>query len=353
MGKNWPPTAQLASVSPNDASLAMECAEAIGECAANLKCNDLDASKTCVLKKNNGCSASVFFQVAQAKIQKACGEKDSCNDDCQEAIKAEIKQAVTKVEETLKHMKPPTAPLASVATKDPSLEMACAEAIGKCAADLKCDDLDASKECVLKKNNGCSASVFFRKAVVEVNDACKKDSCGDACEEEIKNEIKKAVEKVEDMAKEMERWYPPTGPPTAFAPLVSWGEDDAQEEYENGYCMLAIKECAPLLDCNNFAPAQECVAKQNVCDPTFLGKKAEEIKQGCSESGDGKKKVQDEIDRRVGELKLRFVKEKLASETCKDAANQCDKIDAIEPCLENAGCGRPEMFAMLRYYCTP
>merc|ERR1712232_570634 len=208
----------------------MQCTVAIGECGGQLKCDNLDASKQCVLKQHAGCENNAVFQQAAHDIKDACEKETQCDAACEAEIKKAIEQ---KVEQKLKEMQcdaackaeikkaflnnmgemdkemkeakeevkkywPPTAPLAS----DSSLDIQCTVAIGECGGQLKCDNPDASKQCVLKQQAGCENNAVFQQAAHDIKDACEKETqCDAACEAEIKKAIE---QKVEQKLKEMQ-----------------------------------------------------------------------------------------------------------------------------------------------------
>merc|ERR1712232_66489 len=177
----------------------MQCTVAIGECGGQLKCDNLDASKQCVLKQHAGCENNAVFQQAAHDIKDACEKETQCDAACEAEIKKAIKQQVDK---KLKELIP----------KDNSLDMACAVAIGQCGEQLKCNDLDASKQCVIGKNARCTESVVFLTAALEIKDACEKE---DQCDADCGAKIKKAIEqevlaKIQEIAKEMKHDWPPS-----------------------------------------------------------------------------------------------------------------------------------------------
>merc|ERR1712050_29099 len=97
--KKWqpPPTgfASLASVSSKDFNLEMECAEAVGHCAATMKCDDLDASQQCVLRMQQNCSTSQFLHAAGEQIKKKCNKIRGCA-ECEEKVRETI---ITSIEQ--------------------------------------------------------------------------------------------------------------------------------------------------------------------------------------------------------------------------------------------------------------
>merc|ERR1712187_836141 len=128
----------------------------------------------------------------------------SCDADCEANLKEEIKR---QVYEKLQGM------------KDPSLDVSCAEAIGVCGDELKCNDLAASEQCVRAENARCSESVLYRKAAQDIKEVCdKEDGCDADCEAGLKKVIKQksaeAKKKAEEDAKKAEEAIKHMRPPS-------------------------------------------------------------------------------------------------------------------------------------------